>query len=159
MSEPITDNEEAMYKASQSEFIYVKIGHLIPAGLCFLISSLTLVSTFTNPKTSGIVIVLIAGLLFIMGVYVTLQILTFKELIVYKDRVVIDKYIFGKSSININDIEYIDTTSSVFYNQMNFIHKKEFLSSLKYSILTLGVEEIFEIEELIKKLQKGQSNG
>ncbi|MDR1976725.1 MAG: hypothetical protein LBQ18_07005, partial [Campylobacteraceae bacterium] len=101
MAETEIDNEEIVYKVTQRSLLYLWCGDILPAGLLLFLST----EIFMSYSPISITLICVGVALFIVGAYFLLESLAFNELIIYKDRVLIDKYILGKHIINIDDIK------------------------------------------------------
>jgi hypothetical protein len=156
MATQTTDNENIVYKANKRNLICLWIGNILPAGLPLSLAIVMFMAD--DPKSTGTVFVEI--LLFAASIYILLKSLTFKELIIYKDRVVVDRFIFKKIIIDIKNIARVNIEFSVISNVMMLIYndKNDTSSLLQYSIAALTNKQVFEIKDTIKTLKQEKNN-
>jgi hypothetical protein len=81
-------DDEILYTINKRNWTYLWCGDIIPFGLLFFISYCTLFKT-TN---ASILAICIGIILFIVSSYFLSIALTFNELTIYEDRVVIDRF-------------------------------------------------------------------
>jgi hypothetical protein len=149
MSENETENNKIVYQLERRNPFYVFFGDLCPS-ILFLCLSYAIVKS-DNPS---LVVECIGILLVVISTYFLLESITFKKITIYKDRVVVDKLFFGKSSITIDDIKNVNIGgANIVWKCLDFAHKTKRLSPIKYSITALYDEDANAICEIIKNLQ------
>ncbi|MDR2081847.1 MAG: hypothetical protein LBP54_08195 [Campylobacteraceae bacterium] len=93
-------------------------------------------------------------LLSLVDIWYILNVFTFKEIIIYKDRIVFDRYVFGKSTVNINNIKRIDTFGCIWNVGIVIQTKDSYFSRFKYCATSLYEKQINEMCKIIQNLQE-----
>jgi hypothetical protein len=142
-------DDEIIYEVTKRSLGYLIFGDIAPATLLILLGYLLLF----NINESSITSICIGTILLLIGIYFLFKSLLFKQLTIYKDRIVIDKLIFGSAVINIDDIK--DTHYSVGgYMAFVYIYIYTQKPSKRYCITALYDNDMYEIATIIKNLKK-----
>jgi hypothetical protein len=158
MSEKTADNKEILYRVNKRKLFYILVGDMLPAGLFLFVS--TSIFRADNISDVSMVIICVGMIMFIIGMHMFLSTITFKELIIYKDRVEIKRFIIKDKYIFINNIKSVETIShAMMMTSLFFIYKNErrYTFMLRLSVPSLYDDDMREIDEIIKTLQ-GEAN-
>lgn len=146
--EKLETNDEILYRVNERNPVYI-------FGDIFLVISFIFISfiAFSSDK----IIYDILGILFLLfAFYIFIALTTFNELIIYKDRVEIDRKFFGISIIKINEIKHVLVNGRFFSEWLFFQLKNSRFSHFKYLITSLRIEDEYEIQQIINDLIKGE---
>jgi hypothetical protein len=85
--------------------------------------------------------------------YFLLNTITFKKLIIYENKVVIDRFIFGASIIEIDDTKKVYSGGGLMVSQLIFVSQKRgYFSRFVYNITGLSVIQEHDIITICNKL-------
>lgn len=79
--------------------------------------------------------------------------LFFRRLIVHKNRVSIDRYIFGEFYIDIDNIKKVQEEGYALYQAVRFIHKRNFFFKFYFFVTALSLEDSLKIKKIVDKLK------
>jgi hypothetical protein len=154
-------DEEILYRVNKRKWFYILAGDMLPGSLLLFISVATFMSV--NVKIWQICV---AVIFFIFGIRYFMSVISFDELIITKDRVIIRRFFVRDECIYIVNIKYIVTgTHAMMMTSLYFLYKNERFYQfyvrmvLNCSVSSLFDEDLYKIEELIKTLQQEQNDG
>ncbi|MDR1285090.1 MAG: hypothetical protein LBJ88_02690 [Campylobacteraceae bacterium] len=138
-------NNEILYKVNERSMVCI-------FGEIFLIIAFILISciAFSSDK---ILFTSFGVFLALFALYIFIVLITFNELVIYKDRVEINRKFFGISIIKIDEIKYVLVHGSLFSEWLSFQLKSSRFSYLKYLVTSLHIKDECEIRNIIKNLQ------
>ena len=142
------DKSNVLYEVEERGLIYLIFGDFLMIFVLFI----TILWLFTLEKMASI---LCAIVLLIYVIYFLLNSITFKKLIIYENKVVIDRFIFGASIIEISDIKKVFSTGYVTSSQLIFVSQKRgYFSRFCYLVTGLTVIQQHEIETICNRLKQ-----
>lgn len=142
------NKDKVLYKVEERGLIYIFFGE-IP-----VIIFLSILSYFLL-HSHNMSIFFLGILLIMFCIFSTIDLLTFNEIIIYKNRVVIKRFIFGNIIMDIKDIKYVAVGGSVTMSILIFVKKNSWLPSFKYSVGALKEFDMIEIRKIILNIQQG----
>jgi len=137
--------EEIIYEVSERNLFFLFSDFSVSSFFIFLLSLFLL--------SEEIWLKIIASILLILFMIPLLfNALFFKRLIVYKNKVSIDRYIFGEFSIDIDNIKNVQEEGYVLYQAVRFIHKNNFFFKFYFFVTALSWEDSLKVKKIVNSL-------
>jgi hypothetical protein len=150
-------DEEIIYRVDKRKWFYIWAGDMLPASLLLFIS----IATFMSINTK-IWQICVAVIFFLIGMRMLMSTITFDELIIYKDKIIIRRFFVRDECIYISNIKSVVTgTYAMMMTDLLFVYKNKrgYAPILRLSVPSLYDDDLCEIEKIIKTLQQEQENG